>query len=399
MNVTFTPEIGNRPKANGKHPLFLRITANRKKQRISLGFEIPFSDWNPEKKVVRKSNPYFKSINDAIEKAINDAKEKQKAAKVYSAGAVKAVLKNQASDSFFAYADALAIKKNFNTSRGLKSDIQKFRTFVQNPEMTFEELNKDQFELFAKYLSDELGNQTNTIGKTLSRIRTIIRQAIKDKKMPAERNPFLYIEIKHQKTDKVRLDLAQIEALESLNFEKSSLAWNIRNYWLFAFYSAGMRFSDVAMLKWKHIEKDRIRYVMEKTNQGHSVKLNQKNKSILEAYKPETVDPEGYVFPILDTKKQLTTESILKMEISRKNALANKYLGILSEKLELPQKISFHCSRHSFADFARKNKIGLYEISKLLNHSKQSITEAYLKDFDTDSTDKAMDKLSKKFGH
>jgi integrase len=138
---------------------------------------------------------------------------------------------------------------------------------------------------------------------------------------------------------------------------------------------------------------------MEKTNQGHSVKLNQKNKSILEAYKPETVDPEGYVFPILDTKKQLTTESILKMEISRKNALANKYLGILSEKLELPQKISFHCSRHSFADFARKNKIGLYEISKLLNHSKQSITEAYLKDFDTDSTDKAMDKLSKKFGH
>jgi hypothetical protein len=46
--------------------LFLRITANRKKQRISLGFEIPLSDWNPEKKEVRKSNPYFRKINDAI---------------------------------------------------------------------------------------------------------------------------------------------------------------------------------------------------------------------------------------------------------------------------------------------------------------------------------------------
>jgi site-specific recombinase XerD len=393
MNVTFATELKKTPKANGKHPLFLRITANRKSKRISLGYEIPLSDWNPEKKVVRKSNPFFKSINEAIENAINDAKTKQKEAKVFSAGAVKAVLKNQASDSFFAYADALALKKNFNTSRGLKSDILKFRTFVKNPDLTFDEINRNLIESFAKYLADELGNQTNTIGKTLSRIRSIIRQSIKDEKMPMERNPFFHIEIKHQKTDKVRLNLAQIEALECLNLEGGSLAWNIRNYWLFAFYSAGMRFSDVAMLKWKHIENDRIRYVMEKTEQSHSVKLNQKNKSILEAYKPETVDPEGYVFPILDTRKQLTTESILKMEISRKNALANKYLSILSGKLELPQKISFHCSRHSFADFARKKDIGLYEISKLLNHSKLSITEAYLKDFDTDSTDKAMDQL------
>lgn len=395
MNVTFATELKKTPKANGKHPLFLRITANRKSKRISLGYEIPLSDWNPEKKVVRKSNPYFKSINEAIEKAINEAKEKQKAAKVYSAGAVKSILKNQTSDSFFAYADGLAVKKNFNTSRGLKSDIQKFRTFVQNPELTFDEINRNQIESFAKYLADELGNQTNTVGKTLSRIRSIIRQSIKDEKMPMERNPFFHIEIKHQKTDKVRLNLAQIEALESLNLESGSLAWNIRNYWLFAFYSAGMRFSDVAMLKWKHIENDRIRYIMEKTDQSHSVKLNQKNKAILEAYKPESVNPEGYVFPILDTRKQLTTERILKMEISRKNALANKYLAILSGKLELQQKISFHSSRHSFADFARKNEIGLYEISKLLNHSKQSITEAYLDSFDTDSTDKAMDKLFK----
>jgi hypothetical protein len=31
MNVTFTPEIGNRPKANGKHPLFLPIAINIKR--------------------------------------------------------------------------------------------------------------------------------------------------------------------------------------------------------------------------------------------------------------------------------------------------------------------------------------------------------------------------------
>jgi integrase/recombinase XerD len=391
MNVTFTPEIGNKPKANGKHPLFLRITANRKKKRISLGYEIPFSDWNPKTKEVRKSNPYFRKINEAIEKVIHEAKDRQKAEKVSSAGAIKTILKQQPSDAFFPFADALAGKKNFNTSRGLKSDIQKFRNFVNNPDLTFEEINKDQIEAFSKYLADELGNQVNTVGKTLSRLRSIIRKSVKDGKMPMERNPFFHIEIKHQKTDKTRLNLAQIEALESLNLEPDSLIWQIRNYWLFAFYTAGMRFSDVAMLKWNQIQSDRIIYIMEKTGQSHSIKLNQKTKAILEVY--QSRKSSEYVFPILDTRKHLTTESILKMEISRKNALANKYLAILSDRLELPRKISFHSSRHSFADVARKKDVNIYAISKLLNHSKISITEAYLAEFDSDSTDKAMDQI------
>ena len=393
MSITFIPEIGNKPKANGKHPLFLRITSKGKKHRISLGYEIPFADWNPEKKEVRKSNPYFRKINDAIEDEIHNAKGKQKEAKVYSTGAIKAILTNKVSDGFFAYASELAEKKNYNTARGLKSEIQKFKNFVNNSDLTFEEISKDQVETYARYLKETLKNKPNTIGKALSKLRSIIRQAIKDGKMPIEKNPFFHIEIKHGKTDKVRLNQSQIEAIEGLKLETDSSVWHTRNYWLFAYYTAGMRFSDVATLKNEMIEPDRIIYTMEKTGQNHSIKLKQKAKAILEFYQSDNSKPETYVFPIMDSKKDLTTEKNLKMEISRKNALANKYLAILSDKLDLPRKISFHSSRHSFADIARKKTKDIYSISKLLNHSKISITEAYLAEFDTDSTDKAMDQI------
>jgi site-specific recombinase XerD len=393
MSITFTPEIGNKPKANGKHPLFLRITAKRKKQRISLGYEIPLSDWNPEKKEVRKSNPYYRKINDEIEAEIHKAKEKQKEAKVYSTGAIKAILKNKVSDSFFDFAGKLAEKKNYNTARGLKSEIQKFRTFVKNSNLTFEEISKDQIEDYAKYLKETLQNNPNTVGKALSKLRSIIRQAIKEGKMPIEKNPFFHIEIKHGKTDKVRLNQSQIEAIQALQLEVGSNIWHIRNYWLFAYYTAGMRFSDVATLKNEMVNSERIIYKMEKTGQQHSVKLNSKAKTILAFYQVENQNPKAFVFPILDCKKDLTTEKGLKMEISRKNALANKYLAILSQKLELPRKISFHCSRHSFADMARKKTNDIYSISKLLNHSKISITEAYLSEFDTETTDRTMDQI------
>lgn len=393
MNITFCPEIGNKPKANGKHPIFLRITQNGKKQRIFLGHEIPLKDWNPEKKMVRKNNPFHKQINDWIESSIVEAKEKLKETKVQTIGALKAALTNESSDSFFPYAFQLADTKNFNTGRGLKSEIQKFKDFVKNDALTFEEITKDLIEKYSKYLKTTIKNNPNTVGKALSKLRSILRKAIKDGKMPMDKNPFFHIEIKHGKADKVRLDINQIEALENLKLEKGSGIWHTRNYYLFAFYAAGMRFCDVATLKTKNIQPDRILYVMAKTEKKHSIKLTSKAKALLENYLVESANPESFVFPILDSKKDLTTEKGLKLEISRKNALANKYLSNLSKMIGLDRKISFHTSRHSFANIARKNTNDIYSISKLLNHSKISVTEAYLAEFDEDSMDKAMDAI------
>ena len=58
--------------------------------------------------------------------------------------------------------------------------------------------------------------------------------------------------------------------------------------------------------------------------------------------------------------------------------------------------LSFHVSRHTFADIARKKigkSFGIYEISKMLGHSSIKVTENYLNSFDQDSVDEAMNSI------
>ena len=52
-----------------------------------------------------------------------------------------------------------------------------------------------------------------------------------------------------------------------------------------------------------------------------------------------------------------------------------------AEKCNINKSISMHMAKHSFADYAVKNDVGLLMISKLLGHTKLSTTQHYLKDF------------------
>jgi integrase len=81
------------------------------------------------------------------------------------------------------------------------------------------------------------------------------------------------------------------------------------------------------------------------------------------------------------------------IEISRKNALINKYLKKICSLAGINKEVSFHSARHTFADLGRRKTKDVYAISKLLRHSKINITEKYLSEFDTETTDKALESI------
>lgn len=58
----------------------------------------------------------------------------------------------------------------------------------------------------------------------------------------------------------------------------------------------------------------------------------------------------------------------------------------------VPLRLSFHMSRHSFADYGRKRGMSIYDISKALGHKNLQVTEWYLKEFDEESVAKEMGK-------
>ena len=188
---------------------------------------------------------------------------------------------------------------------------------------------------------------------------------------------------------RVRLNEKEIQQIEKLDLSDGALIWHVNNAFLFSYYTAGMRASDILMLKWENIQNGRLIYQMHKTGKIHSVKLIDKANHILSFYGPK--NPDDYVFPFFSSEIDYSNASFLHNQISAKTALLNKYLKFIAEKAGIDKKISTHTARHSFADIARKKTDNIYNLSKTLGHSDLKITEAYLASFDEDAVDSTLD--------
>ncbi|WP_420147855.1 phage integrase SAM-like domain-containing protein [Spirosoma sp.] len=395
--ISFTVELGNKPKKDGHYPLFLRITENRKHRRVYIGFDIPLKDWNPNKKEVRRSYPLHEVINKKIDSIKSDAIRLKADTKNVTSTVIAESLKGRSSAYFFQYAYSYIANKPYNTQRNVRTEINKFLEYVGNKELFFADITVKLLADYESWLRTKKGNTTNTISKGLSKIRTVFNQAIKEGILPVQDNPFLLIRLKEGKPERVRLTEEELKSFQEVALPQGSLLWHTRNYWLCAFYMAGMRFSDISCLQWKNINGNRLSYVMQKTKntvtQSHTIQLPKQAEEIIQNYRPTKPLPTDYVFPILNPNKIYVTEADILKEISRKNALINKYLKKICFLAGIPKDLSFHSARHTFADLGRKKVKDVYAISKLLRHSKINITEKYLSEFDTDTTDKALESI------
>jgi integrase len=257
----------------------------------------------------------------------------------------------------------------------------------------FEDVNVAFLNKFEAYLMGKErkkgalnGNSTTS---NLRAIRTIIYKAIEEDKFIGK-NPFSIKRLKEFKVVKGKLSIADIKKLESLNLDKGSRLWHTLNYFLFSFYAAGIRFADVAQLKWENIIDDRLSFTIDKTEEGHSLKLIPKALAILDNYKSLNNKPNSYIFPMLDELPIKYDSLMLHNLVSSQNALINRNLKDVQDLAEINTKMTFHLSRHSFADILRTKKASIYDISKLLGHSDIKITQRYLKGFDNITSDEAL---------
>ena len=95
--------------ADGKYPLVLRITKDRKTSYIGLGHHIKESDWDKATQRVKKSHPNSVRLNNLIVKklaeATDSALELEANKQNVSVQSVRQKIKPLASSSVFAQAD------------------------------------------------------------------------------------------------------------------------------------------------------------------------------------------------------------------------------------------------------------------------------------------------------
>ena len=81
----------------------------------------------------------------------------------------------------------------------------------------------------------------------------------------------------------------------------------------------------------------------------------------------------------------------LKKQIESKTAPFNYELKFIARLAGIEEKLTTHCARHTFADMARKNGVDLHTLKGMLGHSSLGVTEAYLKELDTEAGDTALE--------
>ena len=399
--ATIGIELSGKPnKGQKEHLLMLRITVNRKRSRIGLMYSVTPNQFNPNgkgSKHIRPSHPDHAKINSYIVDKILLAKDVvsklENEGKSLTPQIIKTKILKPKSFDLFVFGETL---KSELLAQGNAGNFKKYRTilkslkdFVEKPELFFDEIDSDFLSRYQVYLKGKESKQT-TIHGYVGRIRSLFNKAIQRGILEPGSTPFINYKIKQGKVTKERLTVEEIIKIEELKLEENSLIWHVKNTFLFAFYNAGIRISDILLMKWENIQDGRLVYKMFKTDKLHSLILKDKPLAILEKYKNKG---ESYIFPFLSDRYDYSDPMFLHDQIVAKTALVNKYLKDVAEKAKISKKVSSHTARHTFADLARQKTDNIYNLSKTLGHSSLKVTEAYLASFDQQAVDDTMDSM------
>lgn len=388
----------------GKKPIYIRIADAGKSRYVSTGLKVKPKYWNKQKRVVRE-NDYFDAlhVNKIISDKIKAIKDEQYQLQAENQNVNADILKRKAKSNefrgdFIEYAHAFAKRKrraNVGTGKKYSSVVAKIEEFTGN-NLSFRDITVRWLKDFSDWLAVEKKNTPNTIHTNLRCVRAILYDAIKEDRFPQERNPFFKFKLKQPKVSRVKLNLEELKKFSEVEPNDNPMQALAKDMFLFSFFSYGMRYRDVAGLKWKNIEGDYIRYNMNKTGETHSVKIRDHTRKILDKYKGDS-GPEDYVFPLLNTRKNLDNPEVLDQEFSIQNGNVNEEIDNLRKSAGISKKVSFHIARHSYADLARKKDVNLHAISKSLGHASLKTTETYLKGLDNETTDKAVQSVYEEF--
>ena len=389
--------LRQKPNKEGKLPLVLRITKDRKTSFVHLGYHLNEEDWDEVKQRVKKSHPNSVRLNNFLLKKLSEANdfslELETQKNHVSSRAVKQRIKPSAGSTFNAQADLflqrLKEAGKYNQYTAEKPRIKHFKECVKH-DIGFCDITIPLLERYQAHVKNKLKLSERSAVNHIVVMRSIFSFAIKEGVVDAKFYPFGKgkMKIKFPESGKIGLNAEEIESLETVVLEGA--AHHARNLWLFSYYFAGMRVSDVLRMRWSDFQNDRLHYEMGKNNKGGSLKVPEKALKIINQYKDSKQNKDDLVFPELKGV-DFSDKFITQRTIAFKTSAIDKYLKTqVASAAGIDKKLTMHLARHSFAQMA-SDKIPVQILQKLYRHSSIITTMGYQSNFTTQQTDDALD--------
>lgn len=242
---------------------------------------------------------------------------------------------------------------SINTTRMYQSQLNKLMEF--SPGLKFGEITSEFINNFERFLINCKKNNQNTRIKTFTVLKAILNHA-KDDGLIRDHALEDY-KIGTIEGNREFLTIDELQILERLftSGELNKRLANVLRYFLFSCYT-GLRYQDIRDLRCNDIINGQdLSVKMNKTGKTIRVPLSDKARGIL----PDHQFKNQKVFKVLS------------------NQPTNRYLKDIMDAAGIQKKISFHCSRHTFATVSLDLGVSMETVKDILGHTDFKTTAIY----------------------
>lgn len=225
--------------------------------------------------------------------------------------------------------------------------------------------------LFCEKMVWEMDSKGISLGSRrtyLTRLSTLLHKAIGDK-APNLRT-YIPTTQRSRKTPLTKEDVSSL--LETRCRHEST-----KRAFLFSL-NTGLRFSDVATLRWGNIiGKQNTWFIYKRMKKTGMILTTEINRNAYEILRKEAYDQHTNIYRAC--ADDLVFQNLMSYNTIREDLLGWAYTA----KVSIPH-MTFHVARHTFASVLCASSIPLTTISHLLGHTSIQTTETYLHSFASD---------------
>lgn len=350
----------NKADRFGNVPIWLRITQNRKSTYIATGYKCKPEEWDDDSKKVSKSVDHSILINGDLKKQIarieKEVIEHRIMDQSLSITMVKNISINQSSKfDFHALAEAMIADTSLVKPKTTFTNTYRHKVFKDfRQHLKCSEISVELIKKYIVFLKKK-GLMVNTISGYLSFVSTVINKAIAQKIMKKDDNPFPECRVDNEEKVRMYLTMEELQRLEEnlrkghRNQVRIATGW----YYLLSCYS-GLRYIDAVKFDEDlHVQNGQMEVRTTKTGAKVFIPIHSRLAGVIKMIKQ---------FPVPPTPHEVSYN-----------------LKTLAKSCDIPKRIYYHSSRHTFAIECARLKISIETVKKLLGHSKVETTAIYYK--------------------
>ena len=380
--------------SNGEHPLMLCVCKDGKRKYRNLGISINARHWNFKANQVKEDCPDYARIQLIIDAEIGKirrkALENRLDGKEFTATTLLDKIEKQppktVGELYLQYIESLKLENRVRYAGMYHVSYNSFIKFNKHLDIPFLDIDIAWLKRYEQWMKSQ-NFAINTIGTRLRHLRTIFNRAIDMKLITTETYPFRAYKVSKVSQQTAKRALSKNDIMNIINYSgKSELEILAVDLFTFSYFTAGINFIDMALLKSENIMDGRVIYYRHKTKKRIIVPLQPRAIELINKYRGG-----AYLFPILSTYHK--TEVQKADRLHKVLAKVNKYLKRIGEELNLPIPLTTYVARHSYATVLKRSGVTTSIISESLGHSTERITQVYLDSFGNDQMDEAMKNL------